>query len=139
MKHYKIKFFLQKNGQKMELLKNLTIETSINDNQSNKSIFKEARKKLFDICSREQWASNPIKSELINNNEIKNLIKLKEFDNNKIKNLLNNNYNYDLNKICHYDKILENEIVMQLGDDVYYYDNYKIFFKVLRIKKIKRG
>lgn len=138
MKHYKIKFFLQKDGQKMELLKNLTIETSINDNQSNKSIFKEARKKLFNICSREQWASNPIKSKLITN-EIKNLIKSNQFDNDKIQILLNNNNYYDFNKICHHDKILENDIIMQLGDDVYYYDNYKIFFKVLRIKKIKRG
>lgn len=138
MKHYKIKFFLQKNGQKMELLKNLTIETSIENNQSNKSVFKEARKKLFNICSREQWASNPIKSELISN-EIKNLIKSNQFDNDKIQILLNNNNNYDLNKICHHDKILENDVIMELGDDVYYYDNYKIFFKVLRIKKIKRG
>ena len=138
MKHYKIKFFLQKNGQKMELLKNLTIETSINDNQSNKSIFKEARKKLFNICSREQWASNPIKSELISN-EIKNLIKSKQFDNDKIQILLNNNNYYDFNKICHYDKILENDIIIKLGDDYYYYDNYKIFFEVFRVKKIKKG
>lgn len=138
MKHYKIKFFIEKNGQKKELLKNLTIESFIDCSQSNKIIFKEARKKLFDICSREQWASNPIKSELINN-EIKNLIKLKEFDNNKIQNLLNNNYNYDLNKICHYDKILENDIIIKLGDDYYYYDNYKIFFEVFRVKKIKKG
>ncbi len=138
MKYYKIKFFLQKNGQKMELLKNLTIETSIENNQSNKSIFKEARKKLFNICNREGWATNPIKSELITN-EIKNLIKSNQFDNDKIQNLLENSKNYDFNKICHHDKILENDIIMQLGDDVYYYDNYKIFFKVLKLKKIKRG
>lgn len=138
MKHYKIKFFIQENGQKKELLRNLTIESFIDCSQSNKIIFNQARKKLFDICSREQWASNPIKSELINN-EIKNLIKLKEFDNDKIQNLLNNNYNYDLNKICHYDKILENDIIIELGDDYYYYDNYKIFFEVFRVKKIKKG
>lgn len=138
MKHYKIKFFEQKNGQKMELLRNLTIETSIDINQSNKIIFKEARKKLFDICSREQWASNPIKSELMTR-EIKNLIKSNKFDDDIIQNLLNNNNNYDLDKICHHDKILENDLIMELGDDAYYYDNYKVFFKILRIKKIKRG
>lgn len=120
------------------MLKNLTIESFIDCLQSNKIIFNEARKKLFDICSREQWATNPIKSELINN-EIKNLIKLKEFDNNKIQNLLNNNYNYDLNKICYYDKILENDIIIELGDDNYYHDNYKIFFEIFRVKKIKKG
>ncbi len=135
---YKIKFFIQENGQKKELLKNLTIESFIDCLQSNKIIFNEAREKLFDICSREQWATNPIKSELINS-EIKNLIKLKEFDNNKIQNLLNHNSNYDLNKICHYDKILENDIIIELGDDYYYYDNYKIFFEVFRVKKIKKG
>lgn len=138
MKKYKINFFLQKNGQKMELLRNLTIETSIDINQSNKIIFKEARKKLFDICSREQWASNPIKSELMTR-EIKNLIKSNKFDDDIIQNLLNNNNNYDSNKICHHDKILENDLIMELGDDAYYYDNYKVFFKILRIKKIKRG
>lgn len=138
MKHYKIKFFLQKNGQKMELLKNLTIEGYIGLRKTNKSAFKQAREELFKICFREQWATNPIKSELITN-EIKNLIKLNQFDNDIIQNLLENSKNYDFDKICHHDKVLENEIVMQLGDDVYYYDNYKIFFKVLRIKKIKRG
>ncbi len=135
---YKIKFFIEKNGQKKELLRNLTIESFIDCEQSNKIIFNEARKKLFDICSREQWASNPIKSELMTR-EIKNLIKSNKFDDDIIQNLLNNNNNYDSNKICHHDKILENDLIMELGDDAYYYDNYKVFFKILRIKKIKRG
>ena len=121
---YLIKFFTEKDGYYSHKSKELEYFQEEIFGHSNAEAFKIAKNKLFNICKNEQWASHPLKEELID-----------DLDN--LDDLLDDNNNYDYNKIIdNNDDPCDPEIIMEKGDSYYYYDCEKTYFKVFKIKKI---
>jgi hypothetical protein len=124
---YLIKFFTEKDGYYSHKSKELEYFQEEIFGHSNAEAFKIAKNKLFNICKNEQWASHPLKEELID-----------DLDN--LDDLLDDNNNYDYNKIIdNNDDPCDPEIIMEKGDSYYYYDCEKTYFKVFKIKKIKKN
>lgn len=125
---YLIKFFTEKDGYYSHKSKELEYFQEEIFGHSNAEAFKIAKNKLFNICKNEEWAGNPFKEEMIDH-----LDYLKDIDD-----LLEH---YDYNKIIHFDDdpCDPSKIIMERGDSSYYYDTEKTYFKVFKIKKIKKN
>lgn len=133
---YKIKFFTEKDGYYSHKSKELEHLEQELFGHSNAEAFKIAKNKLFNICKNEEWASHPLKEELTRN--LKKNIKNYSLDN--LDDLVDDNNNYDYNKIIHFDDHpCDPEIIMERGDAYYCYDCEKTYFKVFKIKKIKKN
>lgn len=139
-KIYNIKFFQEFHGysrQETIELEHFNKQVLAKTNETNKVAFDIAKNKLFNICKNEVWAVHPLKEELVTP-EIEKLLKNNDYNNDLLNDFLDNDDNYNYNKIINcYDDLYNPTIIMEHGDYSYSYDNYRVFFKIYEIKNKK--